>query len=211
MNTPQRRFLYWAILVVSAGCVASMVMAKSAFLEWFALHRTPVLDYYFYYVTSLGEPIAFTLAGLLLWMSSWRKMVFVPILGGVVTGIAYLLKHYFSHERPSLYLDRIGWEGPRNVLDYYMHTGHQSFPSGHSMAAWALFAYIALVAGRSWVSALCLVAAVSVSLSRVYLMVHFLQDVVAGAAVGLLMAACAYYLHQRWSAVHVSPGDGGRD
>ncbi len=87
-----------------------------------------------------------------------------------------------------------------NVLDYHMNTGHQSFPSGHSMAAWALFVFLALIVARPWVSAVALLAAVSVSLSRVYLMVHFLQDVVAGAAIGTVLAIIAFYLHERWQA-----------
>jgi len=199
MNRTRRQYLYVALAIVAVGVLISVTGDKGDFLMWLARHRHPAWDHYFYYVTQLGEPIGFVVIGLWLWWSSWRKMIFVPILGGAATLVAYLLKRFFEHERPVLFLNRIGWDGPMNVLDYHMHTGHKSFPSGHSMAAWALFGYLALVGNRPWLNALCLVLAVSVSVSRVYLMVHFLQDVVAGSAIGLALAVGAWYLHERWS------------
>ncbi len=207
MNANQRQILAWVFGVILAGTISSLVFEKGAFLRWLAMHRSPVLDYFFYYATRLGEPIGFVIVGVLLWLTSWRKMIFVPLLGAAATVVAYVLKRTFDHERPSLYLNRIGWEGPMNVLDYHMNTGHQSFPSGHSMAAWALFVFLALIVSRPWVSAIALFAAISTSLSRVYLMVHFLQDVVAGAAVGTVLAIIAFYLHERWQApALITPG-----
>ena len=72
---------------------------------------------------------------------------------GIVT---YLLKEWFQHERPFLYLERTGWEGPLGVLDYQVLSGHASFPSGHSMAAWALFTMTAALIRKPWVSFVCL-------------------------------------------------------
>ncbi len=200
MNTQQRQFIAWVFGIILAGTISSLLFEKGTFLRWLAMNRSPGLDYFFYYATRLGEPVGFVIVGVVLWLTSWRKMIFVPLLGGAATVVAYVLKRSFDHERPSLYLSRIGWDGPMNVLDYYMNTGHQSFPSGHSMAAWALFVFLGLIVSRPWVSAIALLAAVSVSLSRVYLMVHFLQDVVAGAAVGTVLAIIAFYLHERWQA-----------
>lgn len=205
MNRSRRPYLILAVALISIGAIFSLAGEKGESLMWLARHRHPVWDYYFYYVTQLGEPVAFVIIGLWLWWSSWRKMIFVPLLGGAATLAAYVLKRFFEHERPSLYLDRIGWEGPRNVLDYPLHIGHQSFPSGHSMAAWALFGYLALAGNRPWLNIACLFLAISVSISRVYLMVHFLQDVVAGAAVGTALAAGAWYLHERWSGRRPQP------
>lgn len=191
-------FLAGATLLIGMGSVFSLFREKGTALMWLAEHRVAWADYFFYYVTQLGEPIGFTLIGIYFWLSSWRKMILIPVLGLVVTIVAYLLKNGFAHERPLLYLQRIGWEGPMQVLDYHINTGHQSFPSGHSMAAWALFSFTALMIRRPWVSAACLFLAAAVSLSRVYLMVHFLQDVVAGAAVGLVLGVMGYYLFGVW-------------
>ena len=124
-------------------------------------------------------------------------MLTVPILGLVVSLTSYLLKLFFQHERPSLYLERIGWEGSMSILGYPVIGGYHSFPSGHSMAAWAIFTLMAAHIKKTWFSLLCLFFAVSVSISRVYLVVHFLQDVVAGAMIGFSLGYGVYYFYAR--------------
>jgi membrane-associated phospholipid phosphatase len=59
-----------------------------------------------------------------------------------------------------------------------------SFPSGHSVTSFALAYVLARTYPRA--SPLFYALAVMVALSRVYLASHFLSDVVAGAAIGLL-------------------------
>jgi|WetSurMetagenome_2_1015567.scaffolds.fasta_scaffold315632_1 membrane-associated phospholipid phosphatase len=191
---------YWigASAIIAIGAIASLACHKEDFLIWLAQHRNPFLDYYFYYMTNAGEPIGFIVVGLLLLISSWRKMVFVPVIGLLSTVLTYGLKTFFYHERPALFLKRIDWVGPTDVLDYHMLTGHTSFPSGHSMAAWALFSFTAMVFRKGWVSLVCLFVAISVSLSRVYLMAHFLEDVVFGAVIGCLIAYGANYSYEFW-------------
>jgi len=79
-----------------------------------------------------------------------------------------------------------------------MLIGHTSFPSGHSMAAWSLFSLVAMMYRKAWVSALCIFLAVSVSISRIYLMAHFLEDVVFGASIGCLMGYGMYHVYLLW-------------
>jgi membrane-associated phospholipid phosphatase len=119
--------------------------------------------------------------------------------------MTYLLKSYFYHERPALFLKQMDWVGPTDVLDYHMLIGHTSFPSGHSMAAWALFTLTATMLRNSWVSAACLFLAVSVSLSRIYLMAHFLEDVVFGAGVGCLLGYGMQYGYDKWIRKDLKP------
>jgi len=64
-----------------------------------------------------------------------------------------------------------------------------SFPSGHSITAFAVvvsvaFFYPVLMAGL-------LFCALSVAVSRILLGMHFLSDVVAGAAIGSLLGYAA--------------------
>jgi len=68
-----------------------------------------------------------------------------------------------------------------------------SFPSGHSITAFAfavpfsLF-YPSLVAGLMF-------CAVSIALSRVITGMHFLSDVIAGAAIGTILGYCAFVFY----------------
>ena len=66
------------------------------------------------------------------------------------------------------------------------------------MAAWALFTLTAALIRKTWVSLVCLFLAASVSISRVYLMAHFLRDVIVGAAVGFSVGLAMYLLYDNW-------------
>ena len=191
-------FVTGAVIMMIIGLFASLFSEKAHFLLWLFEWRYPAADYYFYYITKLGEEHGFIFFGILLWISSWKKMLPVPILGIIVTVVSYVLKLFFQHERPSLYLQKINWEGAISVLGYHTISGYHSFPSGHSMAAWALFTLMAAMIKRTWFSILALFLAASVSISRIYLVTHFLQDVVAGAMVGFSLGYGVYYLYDRW-------------
>lgn len=125
-------------------------------------------------------------------------MLVIPLLGGIVMLVSYLLKNLFSEERPLLYLRRIGWDGPMAVLDYQLLQPRRVSHQVNLLAAWALFTLIAAMIRKTWVSLVCLFLAISVSLSRVYLMAHFLRDVIGGAAIGFALGAAIYFLYDKW-------------
>ena len=72
------------------------------------------------------------------------------------------------------------------------------------MAAWSLFTLFAFLMNNKWASVISLVAASLVSLSRIYLMAHFLQDVVTGGILGMLLGFGVYRLYLYW-VTHVDP------
>ncbi len=70
-----------------------------------------------------------------------------------------------------------------------------SFPSGHAAASFGAAAVILYSDGKLGVAAL--VAAALIAFSRLYLYVHYPSDVLAGAALGVLMAGLAISLVNR--------------
>ena len=98
------------------------------------------------------------------------------------------LKSFFKHSRPF-------WEAPALQLG---DASSFSTPSGHAQTSAALFGYLAWFLadkrrGRLWATLLGLLM-VLVALSRVYLGVHFLGDILWGAAIGLSLAALYAWL-----------------
>ena len=63
-----------------------------------------------------------------------------------------------------------------------------AFPSGHTTTAFVFFTLLALHFKKISVQILAAIAVIGVGLSRVYLMAHWIPDVMAGAVLGLILA-----------------------
>ena len=73
-----------------------------------------------------------------------------------------------------------------------------SFPSGHTCAAFAAGMSWVRALPRRWMRVLSAVLAVCMGLSRLYVGVHYPSDVLAGAVIGSLAALAALALARRW-------------
>ncbi len=92
--------------------------------------------------------------------------------------------------RPSSYF-------PESANIYYVegidiHSFH-SFPSGHSAQAFAIFLIVTLFSkNKNW-GVLFFILAFSTTLSRMYLMQHFLLDTYFGALIATIIALATYF------------------
>ncbi len=148
--------------------------------------RSAPLDTIVLAITSLGsEALWFVWPPVAIALILLRRLPSAAALAVVALGVHVLnstLKAAYQRARP------IELEGVMGVQGF-------SFPSGHAMAAGAVYATLALVAWRElrgplrWaVLGLCLAIAVGVAFSRVYLGVHYPTDVLAGLLAGALWA-----------------------
>jgi undecaprenyl-diphosphatase len=151
--------------------------------EWGARNATDTSTGILDAVTQLGGTpwlvVVMVAVGLLVWwrQRTWQALVFLLIVALGVTVLNNGLKLLVDRERP----------------DIARLTGHSgaSFPSGHSAAAAACWAAMALVltrrssrATRIAAAVVAAVVTIAVAASRVLLGVHWLSDVVAGVVVG---------------------------
>lgn len=122
-------------------------------------------------------------AGLLLvWYFSahinWRQWSLFTLLAvSVLAAIVMTMKFIIRRRRP---------EGEWGQI--YRSTDPHSFPSGHAARAF-LIAAVALAWGPWQLALSLLIWAPLVSLARVAMGVHYVSDVVAGALVGVVIAA----------------------
>lgn len=72
-----------------------------------------------------------------------------------------------------------------------------SFPSGHTSAAFAAATAFFHTLPRRWMGITALVLAAVMGLSRLYVGVHFPSDVICGALVGFLCGELAWYISRR--------------
>lgn len=66
------------------------------------------------------------------------------------------------------------------------------FPSGHSSIAIAFWGALLLLFRKKWVSAISIALMILIPLSRIYLGVHFLADVIGGVILGAILLAAFY-------------------
>lgn len=122
----------------------------------------------------------FWLAGLiLLWLlgsAYWRQRTLALAVGIVVTAALVLtIKFLVRRRRP---------EGEWGAV--YRNTDPHSFPSGHAARA-VMLVMMAIGLGPAWFAILLIIWAPLVSLARVAMGLHYLSDVLAGMALGLIM------------------------
>lgn len=142
------------------------------------LHRyaTPRLDRAALWFTDLGTvwgvlPGTIILGGVLIWQRQRQQATFLilAMLGALLLNLG--LKGLWQRARPQL------WEGIPFLPDH-------SFPSGHATLSMAFFLAVMLISQtsphRRWIVLLGGLLALLIGLSRLYLGVHYLSDVVGG-------------------------------
>jgi membrane-associated phospholipid phosphatase len=186
---------YGFSLFLFIGAVILSQIETGDMLLFFSENRSPFLNVFFTYFTKMGEEPAYILAILLLINYAYRYALFLPLIGIVVTYVAFATKAFFKHPRPYLYYNDLGiFDQIILVDDVELHGGANSFPSGHTMSAFALYAFIAFCLPKKKLTGLVLLLiAILVGLSRVYLVQHFFKDVYLGAVIGMLIAMALYW------------------
>jgi len=173
---------------------------QGSLLLYFSENRQAYTDLFFTYVTKIGEEPTYLLLTLGCLFIRFRYVFFIPLIGLVVTLVAFLAKSFFLHPRPSIYFRELGTlDTIQTVEGVQLLGGLTSFPSGHTMSAFALFSFLAFVyPKKGFYNLLFLGIAVLVGLSRIYLVQHFLKDVYLGAIMGVLIGGGMYLLQKRW-------------
>ncbi len=193
------------VFFLLAGAYLLWLYPTGYWVKTLAERRSEAANIFFRFATMLGEAVPFTLA--LLWFigKKEKSKALALALSGPLTLISSAgLKQFFSQPRPFLYF---ALQSPKYALppvpEVNLHTGYNSFPSGHTMMAFTLFTLLALFAKKKkWGAALFFAAALT-ALSRIYLGQHFLKDVYAGSIVGCLLACAIYLIHQKWIAKRI--------
>ena len=142
---------------------------------WVQGFRSPFLNTFFAVMTALGnEYFYIALMGGLYW--SINRPLGLRIGYAMVACYLYtndVLKAVVGIPRPT--------EAQVAVL---AHETTPAFPSGHSQGAIVVWGYLASRASRAWIWVLAATVTLLIGLSRIYLGVHYPQDVLGGFLLG---------------------------
>ncbi len=192
--------LYITLLLL--GMLIVLFTDKGDTILWLNARHTDALDLFFRFWTRMGEEWPFILAGLVLIFFQMRHALYVMLLGALVTISSFLLKEFFAHPRPAKFFEDQGIYQDLNKVEFIqVSQGFTSFPSGHTMAAFAIFTFLALNTKSAAWKILFLLSALLVGISRIYLLQHFLQDVCLGSICGIAIALIVYRIQLHYNAV----------
>lgn len=153
------------------------------FLYWLEGIRMPGLNEFMLTVTRLGEETAFLILALIFfWCVDKKRGYLLMSVGFLGTMANQFLKLWFRVPRPWVLDPNFTiLEQAREAAAGY------SFPSGHTTSAVATFGSIAVTSKNKKTVWVCLLLAVLVGLSRMYIGVHTPADVIVGALTSALL------------------------
>lgn len=189
-----------ALVFINLGLLLALFVPQGMEIIHLNEWRQEPLNTFFRWATRLGELWPFLVIGLLSLLWRYRIAVLLAAGGLLIFICTQSLKVAVGKDRPMLFFANHGLTDKVVLVGEWPHGGRTSFPSGHTMTAFGLFGLLALAAGpsRPALSVACAVAAALVGVSRVFLVQHFLTDVLAGAVLGLLAAGVVWAIDQRW-------------
>lgn len=158
-------------------------------------HYSTQADYFFNYVTFLGEWILWV--PLFLYALFYKRDFILPVLAALA--ICTLLTHlgkrviFAGTPRPLVLLKDVARAVPILKHNSYIN----SFPSGHTSTAFTTALLLSFIVRRKFAVFFFPVVAFLVGYSRVYLAQHFVTDVLAGSLIGLVSAYAALLIHNR--------------
>jgi undecaprenyl-diphosphatase len=198
------RSLFWALAAAICFAIDAFAVAlkKSTGLDHFANSiqsmESPAMTSIMKIFTFIGSPevvlILFVISAFVLYKMLHHRtelVLFAAVMVGTVV-VNQVLKALFHRARP-------------DVHQIVTETGY-SFPSFHSMGTFALFGVLTFLlwrhmktgTGRALMIVGGVVLTLLVGISRIYLGVHYVSDVVGGYLASGFWLGCCIYLFQRY-------------
>ncbi|MDA3932606.1 MAG: phosphatase PAP2 family protein [Tenericutes bacterium] len=148
-------------------------------VKWLQENRNGFLDFLFEFFTLFGEEaIIIGVLGLVYWSinKEYGKRLAITIF--ISAGINSVLKVIIARPRPFLVDDTITNLRPETSSSY-------SMPSGHTQSAATTFFGLAYFFKKRYLFIFAIIITILVGISRMYIGVHYLSDVLVGGLLGI--------------------------
>lgn len=190
-------FLLYTLLLLVVG-VLQLLYTQEVLMQWVNSHNSPSTDVFFTYATYLGDGAFFVIVCVILLIYNRRV--------GAVAFASFALSSLMS-----LFLKLVVFPERLRPLKFFEHSTYQyrvieglniysynSFPSGHTISAFAVFSLLAFIDDRRGQGWFLLLLATLTGYSRVYLFQHFVEDAYVGSLIGTAATTLVYLVLRRW-------------
>lgn len=184
-------------ILVGGSSLLLLFIDKIEIALWINSHNSKIPDLFFQYFTNVGDGITALIVSLVFLLFNIRKgsiLLISYLLSGL---IIQMLKIYVFPDvlRP---ISLIGNSTAIHLVDGVKIWSNQSFPSGHTGTAFAMFFCLVAYTDKTRLQILGLIMSVLIAFSRLYLFQHFLPDVVAGAVIGTFSSLFLLTLFEKY-------------
>lgn len=161
--------------------------------------HTDFFDVFFVWATFVGDGLFYliVLLPLALFKIRYSLIGFISFISSGL--VAQILKRLFDAPRPKLFFGNAEFLHFVSSIEVY---SHNSFPSGHSATAFSLFLLLSILVPNKKLGILFLICAVIVGISRIYLLQHFLIDVVGGSIAGIALTLLVAVFFQKLNCLN---------
>lgn len=184
--------LLYTLFLIMAGML--LAFCSRADVNLFVnRHYSSFFDLFFKYYTYVGDGIFSLLIILILLAVQYRKALMVFLSWAVSGMLVQFLKIVIFSDvaRPVAYFKDVA---PLHLVEGVKMYASQSFPSGHSASAFALFLCLSFFSRKTYLQLIYFFLALLVGYSRIYLSEHFLTDVMGGSGIGVMVALFFIFL-----------------
>lgn len=187
-------FMLPFLLFMLTGGLLQLISSKREIFLFVNSHYHTYTDWFFRYFTHVGDGLFCVLVIVALLFVSYGYALVAGVTFGLSALTSVVLKRLVF---PGTFRPRKYFESEPGLLRFIdgleVHTAN-SFPSGHTITAFAILSILAfMIKDKRW-GILLFVMALLAAFSRMYLAQHFFEDVYWGAAIGVGSSVLTWYL-----------------
>ncbi len=196
MKSAKEVFLITYAIFFGIGLVLLFILEHGDLVIFFNENRTSFGDIFFKYWTYLGDGVFLALLLILMLFIRYAYAILFLIIG-IAQGITtYVLKKlvFGKIPRPGKYFEGIY---DLQLIDGVKMNNYFSFPSGHTMTAFSIAAFLTMISKKKYFGIIWCCYAVLVGLSRVYTLQHFHRDIMVGSIIGITITLVVFAIYKQ--------------
>ncbi|MDP6155944.1 MAG: phosphatase PAP2 family protein [Candidatus Thermoplasmatota archaeon] len=161
------------------------LLASTGIIEFLQSHSSTPLDILFYGATAIFSPLMLVVYfAILFWWGDKKRWSFGFTYIIILSFSIILLKNMFNLARP-----------PKKF--HKVEVSDMGFPSGHSSAIKGWSGWLIYLKPSRWVITFGVTTAIVVMVSRLYLGVHYIRDVLGGLLLGIIFVLSGILYRRR--------------